>query len=83
MQLRIQKWGSSAAVRLPTAVLEQSGLSIGDVVDINYVRGMLTLVVSKPKYSLTALIAQCNPSAQLPADMIAWNQLHPVGHEAI
>lgn len=83
MQLRIQKWGNSAAVRLPTAVLKQSGLSIGDVVDVNSVRGVLMLAVSKPKYSLTALIAQCNPSAPLPADMIAWNQLQPVGHEAI
>jgi antitoxin ChpS len=83
MQLRIQKWGNSAAVRLPAAVLEQSGLSIGDVVDVNYVRGVLILALSKPKYSLAALIAQCNPSAPLPTDMIAWNQLQPVGHEAI
>lgn len=83
MQLTIQKWGNSAAVRLPTAVLTQSGLSIGDVVDANSVPGTLTLIVAKPKYSLTDLVAQCNPIAPLPADMIACDQMQPVGNEAV
>jgi len=83
MQLTIQKWGNSAAVRLPTAVLTQSGLSIGDVVDANSVRGALTLIAAKPKYSLSDLVAQCNSNAPLPEDLIAWDQMQPVGAEAV
>lgn len=83
MQLTIQKWGNSAAVRLPTAVLAQSGLSIGDVVDANSVRGELTLTAAKPKYSLSDLVAQCNSNAPLPEDLSAWEQMQPVGAEAV
>lgn len=83
MQLTIQKWGNSAAVRLPTAVLTQSGLSIGDVVDANSVHGALTLIAAKPKYSLSDLVAQCNSNAPLPEDLIAWDQMQPVGSEAV
>jgi len=83
MLLKIQKWGNSAAVRLPTAALAQSGLSIGDVVDASAVPGALTLSTAKPKYALADLVEQCKLSAPLSADMAAWVDLKPVGAEVL
>lgn len=82
MRLTIQKWGNSAAVRLPTAILTQSGLSIGDVVDVKSVRGALTLIAAKPKYSLSDLVTQCNSNAPLTDDLTAWDQMKPIGSES-
>lgn len=83
MRLTIQKWGNSAAVRLPTTVLAQSGLSIGDEVDTSSAPGTLTLSAAKPKYVLADLVEQCKLNAPLSADIAAWVDLKPVGAEVL
>ena len=83
MSLTIQKWGNSAAIRLPTALLARAGLAIGDKVDTDAEVGMVKLVAAKPKYSLAELVAQCNPQAPLPVDMVAWDSIQPVGREVV
>lgn len=37
----------------------------------------------KPKYSIADLMAQCNPDESMPADMVAWEQMQPVGKEIV
>jgi len=37
---------------------------------------------ARPKYSLGELVAQCDRSAPVPADMAAWGEMKPVGREA-
>ena len=83
MKLKILKWGNSIAIRLRRAVLIKTGLSIGVTVPNHAVRSALILGVSKPKYSLADLVAQCDPSVPLTADMKAWDQMQPVGLEKI
>ena len=35
----------------------------------------------KPRYSLAALLAECDPYEPLPADMVAWMEMPDVGKE--
>lgn len=79
MKLNIQKWGNSAAVRLPTAMLAQIGATIGDSIEVD----PDAFKVAKPQYKLDDLIAQCNLDAPPPADMTAWDNMTPVGAEII
>ena len=79
MKLNIQKWGNSAAIRLPAAMLSQIGASIGDAVEVD----PDAFRVAKPQYKLTDLLAQCDQDAPPPADMAGWENMTPVGAEII
>ena len=80
MDVKIQRWGRSAAIRLPSAVLEQMGISVGDVLRLDATPEAITLkpVSAKPHYKLTDLIAQCDVS--LP-ELDDWSSMQPVGRE--
>lgn len=82
MELSIQKWGNSAAVRLPVELLGLLNVVLGDklVVDVRS-EGVL-LKAKRPTYRLKDLVAQCDLSAKEPADMAAWHKIKPVGREA-
>jgi antitoxin ChpS len=82
MELSIQKWGNSAAVRLPTELLAILKVSPGDKLSVNVQPDGVLIKAAKPSYSLDALVAQCDPSAAEPADMEAWSNLKPAGREA-
>ena len=79
MKLNIQKWGNSAAIRLPSAMLSQIGASIGDAVEVD----PEAFRVAKPKYKLDDLIAQCNIDANPPSEITDWENMAPVGAEII
>lgn len=74
MKLNIQKWGNSAAIRLPTVMLAQIGAGIGDSVEID----PAAFRVAKPKYKLADLLAEM-PDGLPMAD--GWDTLEPVGKE--
>ena len=81
MELSIQKWGNSAAVRLSTEFLSLLNVKLGDklTVDIRPEGALL-----KPKrhvYALEELVAQCDLDTAEPEDMGAWRKLKPVGRE--
>jgi antitoxin MazE len=60
MKAKIAKWGNSAAVRLPKAALEATGLQAGAEVDV-VVEGRelrLKQVVRTPHYTLQELLAE-------------------------
>ncbi|MES2740775.1 MAG: AbrB/MazE/SpoVT family DNA-binding domain-containing protein [Pseudomonadota bacterium] len=82
MELSVQKWGNSAAVRLPTELLGMLKVKLGDKLSVNVQPEGVLLKAARPSYSLAALIEQCDLSAPEPADMAAWSQVHPVGREA-
>ncbi|GAB2884553.1 AbrB/MazE/SpoVT family DNA-binding domain-containing protein [Paraburkholderia jirisanensis] len=82
MELSIQKWGNSAAVRLPTALLEQLKVALGDKLEVDVRAEGIMLKPARHKYALDDLVAQCDPKAPMPADLAAWNSIRPVGREA-
>lgn len=83
MELPIRKWGNSAAVLLPTAMLEQLHAKIGDSLKVDFTGRKAALQLAKPKYSLKELLAQCDPNAAVPADVAAWESMPPIGNETV
>lgn len=82
MELSVQKWGNSAAVRLPTELLGILKVTLGDKLSVNVQPEGVLLKAARPSYSLADLVAQCDLSAAEPADMAVWSQIKPVGREA-
>lgn len=82
MDLSIQKWGNSAAVRLPTGLLDQLKVAPGDKLTVDVRSDGVLLKPKRAAYSLADLIAQCDQNAPMPKDMEAWNNAKPVGNEA-
>ncbi|MDT1878317.1 PbsX family transcriptional regulator, partial [Acinetobacter baumannii] len=72
MELAIQKWGNSAEVRLPTALLSQLGVALGDKLSADMRQDELVLRPARKTYSLTELMAQCDLNAAPPADAATW-----------
>ena len=84
MHVKIQRWGNSAAVRLPASLLKEMTLRSGDILDIGVEGEALTLtpVRTRPRYSLSELLAQCDLDAPQEAGLAAWDDAKPVGNEA-
>lgn len=82
MELSVQKWGNSAAVRLPTELLGLLKVTLGDKLSVNVQPDGVLLKAARPSYSLAELVAQCDPSAPEPSDMAAWSRVQSVGREA-
>lgn len=82
MELSVQKWGNSAAVRLPTELLGMLKVSLGDKLSVIVQPEGVLLKAARPSYSLADLVAQCDPKAPQPDDLTAWGDVKPVGREA-
>lgn len=81
MELSIQKWGNSAAVRLPTTLLEQLKVALGDKLTVDVRPDGVMLKPARHKYSLQELVAQCDPKAPMPDELGDWSGAKPVGRE--
>jgi antitoxin ChpS len=81
MELTIQKWGNSAAVRLPSTLLSQLGVALGDKLKADMQPEGLVLSPARKTYSLADLMAQCDLKAAPPVDAAGWESSKPVGHE--
>lgn len=82
MELSVQKWGNSAAVRLPTELLGILKVTLGDKLSVNVQSDGVLLKAARPAYALADLVAQCDLSAPEPEDMAAWGTVKPAGREA-
>ena len=80
MDLSIQKWGNSAAVRLPAGLLDQLNVAPGDKLAVEVRDGGVMLKSKRVGYSLAEWLAQCE--APMPKDLSAWDEAKPVGREA-
>lgn len=80
MEAVIRKWGNSAALRLPTAVLRDAGYRLEQKVDLVVSRGRIVIQPSeKVEYDLDALISGIN-AANI-HDEVSFGV--PVGREAL
>ncbi|MDO4698809.1 MAG: AbrB/MazE/SpoVT family DNA-binding domain-containing protein [Pasteurellaceae bacterium] len=80
MQLQIKKWGNSAAVRIPQAILAQLQLKEDDLCLVEVRDNSLVLSPAKPKkqYDLKSLLAEM--PEELPR-VEGWDELSDVGLE--
>jgi antitoxin MazE len=57
MRARVKKWGNSAAVRIPAAILQAAHFDIDEVVDVREEAGRIVIEPVRPKtYELNALL---------------------------
>lgn len=78
MRAQVKKWGNSASVRIPAAVMEAASLYVDQTVDIREENGRVVIEpIKKPKYDLDEMIAQITPENV--HDPVDWGP--PVGKE--
>ncbi|EGF10556.1 TPA: AbrB/MazE/SpoVT family DNA-binding domain-containing protein [Neisseria bacilliformis] len=78
--LKLQKWGNSAAVRLPAEILKQLDMKIGDTLETEIRDNELVVrAVKRPRYRLAELLAQMQ---QEPPREAGWEEMADAGAEA-
>lgn len=60
MQVEIQKWGNSAAVRLPVPILRDAGIVLGQALELTVEEGRL-IFTPKTEYKLEDMVAAMTP----------------------
>ena len=85
MKGTVKKWGNSAAVRIPAAVLEAAHVDLNQHVDVREEAGRIIIepVRTRPRYTLEELVAQCNPKKRLSREEREWLDAPAVGREAL
>lgn len=62
MRATVRKWGNSAAVRVPAAVMEEARLAIDQAVDIRVEQGRIIIEpIAPPEFSLDRMLAEITP----------------------
>jgi antitoxin MazE len=62
MQILVKKWGNSASVRIPAAVMQAAHLNLDDAVDIRAENGLIVIKPIRSKtYDLDELLAGITP----------------------
>lgn len=62
MRVRVQRWGNSAAVRLPAAALRDAGMLVGQSLELRVEEGRLVLEPASER--LDDLLARMTPENQ-------------------
>ena len=63
MRLQVKKWGNSAAVRIPAAIIEAASMHIDQAVDVREEAGRIVIEpIAAPIYNLEALVGLMDPS---------------------
>ena len=80
MRVTVKKWGNSASVRIPAAIMEAAHLTLDEVVDIREEDGCIVIEPIRPRgYDLAELLADITPE-NLHAEVDFGG---PVGKEAL
>jgi len=82
MRTNVCAWGASAGIRIPKAVMQQVGLSIGDAFEMKVSGDTLVLRPYRSKYTLAGLLKQCDLDAP-PPELDGWDDMAPVGQEIL
>ena len=62
MRVTVKKWGNSASVRIPAAIMEAAHLTLDEVVDIREEGGNIVIEPVRPRgYDLAELLAGITP----------------------
>jgi antitoxin ChpS len=82
MELKIQSWGNSAAVRLSQVLLKQINSEVGGTLNVEVSNGVLVLKPAEPVYAIEDLLADCTSKNMKPNEEDSeWLNAPPVGHE--
>ena len=81
MEVVLRKCGSNTVLVLPPAVLKGLRLKAGQAMTLDSTPDGRITLAPKRRYTLTDLLAQCDPKAAPPADLTLWDNARPVGKE--
>ena len=82
MELKIQSWGNSAAIRINQALLKQINAEIGGSLVAEIRNGGLFLKPAEPAYILDDLLSSCTESKmRLDDEDRQWIDDEPAGKE--
>ena len=78
--MKLQKWGNSAAIRIPKDMLCTLGLQVGDELEM-LVNGHSIVIraTTRPRYHLADLLAEMSNGEQMRVD--GWEDMENVGLE--
>ncbi len=63
MRVRVKKWGNSASVRIPAAIMKSAHLNLDDDVEIREERGKIVIdPVQRQEHDLDRLVAGITPA---------------------
>ncbi|MDP3138567.1 MAG: antitoxin [Burkholderiaceae bacterium] len=80
----LRKVGGSVMLAVPPAFLDQLHLHAGATVGLAVDHGCLVVNPNpRPRYTLDELLAQCDASAEIPAEDREWLDAAPVGGELL
>lgn len=60
MRVEVQKWGNSGAIRLPSHVLKEVSVALGDRLELTTEAGRIVLSPTTREYRLDELVAGIN-----------------------
>jgi len=83
VEVVLRKFGNSTGAVFPPCVLKDLGLKAGLAMTMDTTADGKIMLSRKRKYSLSELLAQCNPKAPPPSDMALWDAAQAVGQEAM
>jgi len=82
MQVKIQKWGNSFAIRLNEDLSNHLNVEVGDVLDLEVIDGALRLKSAAPVYTMDDLLRGCTKqNMALNNEDSLWLNPPPVGTE--
>lgn len=74
--------GGAVMMTIPKPLLKGLGLSANTKVRLSLEDGRLVIEPRpKPKYTLAALLEQCDASIPMNEEELAWQEMKPVGNE--
>lgn len=85
-QTSFRRFGSSLGLTIPRALRDDMGFFEGQTVLLQNKAGKLVMTpqaAAKKKYTLDELVAQCDLSAPMPTDLLAWQNMRPAGQELL
>jgi len=62
MRVTVKKWGNSASVRIPAAIMQAASLNLDDTVDVREEAGRIVIEPVRPaKYDITVMVDSITP----------------------
>ena len=82
MEARLTKVGNSLGFMIPSVLRKSLHLEAGQSVMLEETeQGILIRPLSRPRYTLHDLLAQCDPHKDHPQDIKDWDSMRHVGQE--
>lgn len=81
MRITIKKWGNSAGVIIPGAIMKELNMQVGQSMEAQIVDNQVVLKPLSKRYTLEELLAQCDPNAASATEDELWGNAGPMGNE--